>query len=144
MPTDELFADYMKGTYHPVADVLFFQYGRYLMIASSRDGLDVPSNLQGLWNNSNTPPWEGDIHSNINVQMNYWPAEVTNLASALPFINYVYNESQTNDRGKRWHVRKTVGGGPCGRKIIYSAIRLELEPSGQMPGIACICGKISV
>lgn len=102
MPTDELFADYMNGTYHPVADVLFFQYGRYLMIASSRDGLDVPSNLQGLWNNSNTPPWEGDIHSNINVQMNYWPAEVTNLAEChWPFINYVYNESQTNESWKR-------------------------------------------
>ena len=102
VPTDELFADYMKGTYHPVADVLFFQYGRYLMIASSRDGLDVPSNLQGLWNNSNTPPWEGDIHSNINVQMNYWPAEVTNLAEChLPFINYVYNESQTNELWKK-------------------------------------------
>lgn len=78
-------------------DKLYFQYGRYLMIASSRDGLDLPSNLQGLWNNSNTPPWEGDIHSNINVQMNYWPAEATNLAEChLPFIKYIYNESQVN------------------------------------------------
>lgn len=102
LPTDKLFTDYMKGTYHPAADELFFQYGRYLMIASSRDGLDLPSNLQGLWNNSNTPPWEGDIHSNINVQMNYWPAEVTNLAEChLPFINYIYNESQLNDAWKK-------------------------------------------
>lgn len=80
----------------------FFQYGRYLMIASSRNGLDLPSNLQGLWNNSNIPPWEGDIHSNINVQMNYWPAEVINLAEChLPFINYIYNEYQTNESWKK-------------------------------------------
>ncbi len=102
VPTDKLFADYTQGIYHPAADELFFQYGRYLMIASSRDGLDLPSNLQGLWNNSNTPPWEGDIHSNINVQMNYWPAEVTNLAEChRPFINYIYNESQLNDSWKK-------------------------------------------
>lgn len=102
VPTDQLFSDYMKGVYHPTADVLFFQYGRYLMIASSRNGLDLPSNLQGLWNNSNRPPWEGDIHSNINVQMNYWPAEVTNLAEChMPFINYIYNESQINESWKK-------------------------------------------
>lgn len=102
VPTDQLFSDYMKGVYHPTADVLFFQYGRYLMIASSRNGLDLPSNLQGLWNNSNRPPWEGDIHSNINVQMNYWPAEVTNLAEChMPFINYIYNESQIHESWKK-------------------------------------------
>lgn len=101
LPTDEMFMDYMKGNYHPLADILHFQYGRYLMIASSRNGLDLPSNLQGLWNNSNTPPWECDLHSNINVQMNYWPAEVTNLPEChLPFINYIYNESQLHSSWK--------------------------------------------
>ncbi len=94
VPTDELFAAYNAGTYNPAADVLYFQYGRYLMIACSRAGLDLPSNLQGLWNNSNTPPWRSDIHSNINVQMNYWPAEVTNLAECHePFLRYIYNEA---------------------------------------------------
>lgn len=111
VPTDQLFNDYMKGIYHPAADVLFFQYGRYLMIASSRDGLDLPSNLQGLWNNSNRPPWEGDIHSNINVQMNYWPAEVTNLAEChMPFINYVYNESQINESWKKMAAEHSCRG----------------------------------
>lgn len=96
VPTDELFKGNMKdGVYNPLADVLHFQYGRYLAIASSRPGLDLPSNLQGLWNNNNTPPWECDLHSNINVQMNYWPVEVTNLSEChLPFINYIFNESQ--------------------------------------------------
>lgn len=95
IPTDELFRKYTDGEFNPAADVLYFQYGRYLKIACSRDGLDLPSNLQGLWNDSNSPPWESDIHSNINVQMNYWPVETTNLAEChMPFINYIYNESQ--------------------------------------------------
>lgn len=92
-PTDQLLADYSQGKIDPALDVLFFQYGRYLTIASSRQNLDLPSNLQGIWNNSNNPPWESDIHSNINVQMNYWPVEVANLSEChLPFINYIYNE----------------------------------------------------
>ena len=95
VPTDELFRRYTAGEYNPAADVLYFQYGRYLQIACSRAGLALPSNLQGLWNNSNKPPWESDIHSNINVQMNHWPVETTNLAEChAPFIDYVYNESQ--------------------------------------------------
>jgi len=58
---------------------LYFQFGRYLLIASSRPG-DLPANLQGVWNDSMSPPWDADYHLNINLQMNYWPAEVTNLA----------------------------------------------------------------
>lgn len=96
--TDELLKSYSAGKYNPALDVLFFQYGRYLTIASSRKGLDLPSNLQGVWNNSNTPPWEADIHSNINVQMNYWPTEVANLAEChYPFIHYIYNEAMVRN-----------------------------------------------
>jgi len=94
IPTNELLVNYTKGQYDPALDVLFFQYGRYLTIGCSRDGLNLTSNLQGLWNNSNNPPWESDIHSNINIQMNYWPTEVANLAECHnPFINYIYNEA---------------------------------------------------
>lgn len=101
IPTNELFKNYTNGIYDPAADVLYFQYGRYLKIACSRPGLDQPSNLQGLWNDSNNPPWESDIHSNINVQMNYWPVETTNLAEChLPFINYIYNEAILHDSWK--------------------------------------------
>ncbi|MBN1129049.1 MAG: glycoside hydrolase family 95 protein, partial [Chitinispirillaceae bacterium] len=74
MPTDSLLARYRSGSYDPALEVLYFQYGRYLMLACSRGGLALPSNLQGIWCNSNTPMWQCDIHSNINVQMNYWPA----------------------------------------------------------------------
>jgi alpha-L-fucosidase 2 len=72
----------------PGMEALQFQYGRYLLIASSRGGL--PANLQGLWNVSNTPPWNSDYHTDINVQMNYWGAEVANLPEChLPIINLV-------------------------------------------------------
>lgn len=94
MTTDELLRNHKYNNY---LDMLCFQYGRYLMISSSR-GSAVPSNLQGLWNNVNNPPWECDYHSNINIQMNYWPAEVTNLAEChMPFINYVSTEAMKPD-----------------------------------------------
>lgn len=67
---------------------LYFQFGRYLLISSSREGL-LPANLQGLWCNTINTPWNGDYHLNINLQMNYWPAEVTNLSELhLPLINW--------------------------------------------------------
>ncbi|WON92292.1 glycosyl hydrolase family 95 catalytic domain-containing protein [Sphingobacterium sp. UGAL515B_05] len=73
----------------PALEALVYQYGRYLLISSSRKG-GLPANLQGLWNNSNNPPWRSDYHSNINVQMNYWPAEVANLGeSAWPYLDYI-------------------------------------------------------
>ena len=80
---------------------MYFAYGRYLLIASSR-GVMLPNNLQGIWNNSNTPPWNADIHSNINVQMNYWPAEVTNLSELhLPYTEYIYREACERPQWRR-------------------------------------------
>lgn len=68
---------------------LYFNYGRYLEISSSR-GIDVPNNLQGIWNNLSRAPWNSDIHTNINIQMNYWPSEPTNLSEChLPFLNFI-------------------------------------------------------
>lgn len=102
VPTSELLANYKNGIYSAAAEVLAFQYGRFHTIASSRQGLDLPANLQGIWNDSNTPPWESDIHSNVNVQMNYWPTEVTNLSEChLPFINYIENEVTIQDSWKK-------------------------------------------
>lgn len=96
--TDELVRRFRSDIY---LDELYFQYGRYLMIASSR-GMDLPNNLQGIWNDSNTPPWESDIHTNINIQMNYWPAETTNLSEChKPFLNYIAIESAKSKGGMR-------------------------------------------
>jgi alpha-L-fucosidase 2 len=76
-------------TVDPQLESLLFQYGRYLLISCSRPG-GLPANLQGLWNDSNRPPWHSDYHANINVEMNYWPAEPANLSEcAEPFFNLV-------------------------------------------------------
>ena len=73
----------------PQLEELLFQYGRYLLISCSRPG-GLPANLQGLWNDSNKPPWHSDYHANINIQMNYWLAEPANLAEcAIPFFDLV-------------------------------------------------------
>jgi alpha-L-fucosidase 2 len=76
----------------PQLETLLFQYGRYLLISCSRPG-GLPANLQGLWNDNNSPAWDSDYHANINIQMNYWPAESANLSEcAQPFFDLV--ESQ--------------------------------------------------
>jgi alpha-L-fucosidase 2 len=68
---------------------LYYQFGRYLLISSSRPG-DLPANLQGIWADGLRVPWSADYHININIQMNYWPAEITNLGElAEPFIDFI-------------------------------------------------------
>jgi alpha-L-fucosidase 2 len=68
---------------------LYYQFGRYLLISSSRPG-GLPANLQGIWADGLRPPWSADYHININIQMNYWPAEITNLSeTAEPFIDFI-------------------------------------------------------
>jgi len=69
-----------EQTPDPSLAALYFQFGRYLMVAGSRPDSPLPTNLQGIWAEEYSTPWRGDFHSNINLQMNYWPAEVTNLA----------------------------------------------------------------
>lgn len=88
--TDDLLKNYNPQEGQALEE-LFFQYGRYLLISSSRDCPDaLPANLQGVWNAVDNPPWNSDYHLNINLQMNYWPAYVTNLLeTAFPVINYI-------------------------------------------------------
>ena len=104
VPTNELIDEYNngKGDDALMLEQLYFAYGRYLEIASSR-GVDLPSNLQGIWNNIPQAAWNADIHSNINVQMNYWPAEPTNLSEMhLPFLNYIYNMAEVHPEWQKW------------------------------------------
>ena len=79
LPTDKRLASYSSGEADPDLEALYFQYGRYLLISSSRPG-GIAANLQGIWNNLVRPPWSSNYTTNINVQMNYWPAEPTNLS----------------------------------------------------------------
>ncbi|MBN2128579.1 MAG: glycoside hydrolase family 95 protein, partial [Sedimentisphaerales bacterium] len=78
-PTDARLRELRNGAEDPSLATLYFQFGRYLLISCSRPGT-MPSNLQGLWNDKIAAPWNADYHININVQMNYWPAEVCNLS----------------------------------------------------------------
>ena len=88
-PTDERLRAVKKGNFDPQFEVLYFQFGRYLLISSSRPGC-LPANLQGKWNQYTKAPWNSDYHFNINFQMNYWPSQVTNLAEcSLPYFDYV-------------------------------------------------------
>ena len=89
LPTDERLAAVQRGSADNGLMSLYFQYGRYLLISSSRPG-SLPANLQGKWNDKLNPPWNSDYHVNINLQMNYWPAEVANLAEcAEPLFDFI-------------------------------------------------------
>jgi alpha-L-fucosidase 2 len=79
LPTNERLDRVKKGGRDPGLEVLYFQFGRYLLESCSRPG-GMPANLQGLWNDQIQAPWNADYHTNINIQMNYWPAEVCNLS----------------------------------------------------------------
>ena len=90
-PTDERLHDVKAGENDPQLVALYFQFGRYLLIGCSRPGC-MPSNLQGLWNEHIKAPWNSDYHININIQMNYWPAEVCNLSECHePFFDLIDN-----------------------------------------------------
>jgi alpha-L-fucosidase 2 len=95
LPTDERLLGYTEGAKDPSLETLYFQYGRYLLISSSRTKA-VPANLQGIWNKELRPPWSSNYTTNINVQMNYWPAEVANLSEMhLPLMDFIKNTAAT-------------------------------------------------
>ena len=89
LPTYKRLARYRQGKTDYKLEEIYYQFGRYLLIASSRPG-NLPANLQGIWHNNVDGPWRVDYHNNINVQMNYWPAGSTNLAECtLPLIDFI-------------------------------------------------------
>lgn len=104
-PMPQLVADYnaTDSSYldNRFLEELYFNYGRYLLISCAQ-GIALPANLQGIWNYSNKAVWHCDIHANINVQMNYWPAEVTNLSELHHnLLDYVYNEALVHTQWRR-------------------------------------------
>ncbi|CAI8039851.1 Alpha-L-fucosidase 2 [Geodia barretti] len=89
LPTDERLEAVKAGASDPELVALYFQYGRYLMMGSSRPGC-LPANLQGIWNEHMNAPWNSDFHTNINLQMNYWVPEICNLAEChIPLFDYM-------------------------------------------------------
>ncbi len=90
LPTDERLQRVQKGGADNGLMSLYFQFGRYLLMSSSRAPGVLPANLQGIWNWELNAPWNADFHTNINLQMNYWPAENCNLSeTALPLSNFM-------------------------------------------------------
>ena len=95
---------------HLFLEQLYFHFGRYLAISSNRQPIAAPNNLQGIWNDRGTDsPWNSDIHTNINIQMNYWPTEITNLSDLhKPFVNFIIRGAQSEG----WkNVGKQYNGG---------------------------------
>lgn len=89
LPTYKRLARYRKGGADFGLEEIYYQFGRYLLIASSRKG-NLPANLQGLWSNGMDGPWHVDYHNNINIQMNYWPANPTNLSECVsPLMDFI-------------------------------------------------------
>jgi len=90
LPTDERLRRFQAGGDDPGLIATYFQYGRYLLMGSSRHPAQLPANLQGIWNKDIAAPWNSDYHTNINLQMNYWPAEVCNLTETVePVISFM-------------------------------------------------------
>lgn len=122
MPTDKRLSMYRNGGEDPDLEQTMFQYGRYLLASCSRPG-GLPANLQGLWNDSNKPPWASDYHNNINLQMNYWGAESTNLSEChLPLLDFIEASAEScrlatrkafGERTKGWTARtsQSIFGG---------------------------------
>ncbi len=99
LTTDERLKAYASGASDPYLETLYFQFGRYLLISSSREDSEVPCNLQGIWSKDRHPAWGADLHTNINVQMNYWPAEPLGLSqSALPLMEFIKNCSVAGEK----------------------------------------------
>jgi alpha-L-fucosidase 2 len=95
LPTDERLLRYSEGKEDKNLEVLYFNYGRYLLISSSRT-LGVPANLQGIWNPYMRPPWSSNYTTNINVEENYWLAESTNLSELhQPLLSFIKNIAET-------------------------------------------------
>lgn len=105
-----------EGAKDPALLALLFNFGRYLLISCSRPGT-LPANLQGIWNNSNSPAWHCDYHTNINIQMNYWPAELTGLPEMHEkYLNYLYNMAVVQPVWKNY----ATGNGTDGRYLHHS------------------------
>lgn len=101
IPTDRLVEMARHGEIHPRLYELMFDYGRYLLIASSRPGT-LPANLQGIWANKIQTPWNGDYHTDINVEMNYWLAGVTNLSELqLPLFDLIASLEEPGSKTAR-------------------------------------------
>ena len=146
-PTDQRIKDFAAGN-DPDLAALVFQYGRYLLIASSRPG-GQPANLQGIWNDSLNPPWDSKWTVNINTEMNYWPAEVANLSECTePLFDMIARLCRHRRARRRRHTTARAAG-CCITTPTSGAARRRSTPattasgSPAARGCASTCGSIT-
>lgn len=128
LPTDQRLKLVIEGEQDPGLTVLQFQYGRYLLMGSSRRPAILPANLQGIWNKDYEAAWNSDFHTNINIQMNYWPAEVCNLSETALVLSDFINRLREPGRltaektfnSKGWTVNHLTD--PFGRTSITDGV----------------------
>ena len=134
LPTDERLAAVKKGTLDQGLIELYFQYGRYLLLGSSQKPGELPANLQGIWCKDFEAPWQSDFHTNINLQMNYWPADVTGLPETVqPLILFMDRIRQNGVvtassmyGAKGWTMHHTTS--PFGQTALHDAVEYGTYP----------------
>lgn len=136
LPTDERLAAVKNGAEDPHLIAQYFQFGRYLLMGSSRVPGQLPANLQGIWNEHLNAPWNSDYHTNINLQMNYWPAEVGNLAETIKPLTDFLDSLQIPGRetarkmygADGWTVHHNTA--VFGRTAVHDGIQHGMFPMG--------------
>ncbi len=136
LPTDERLKRFQSGADDPGLITTYFQYGRYLLMGSSRHPAQLPANLQGIWNKDLEAPWNSDYHTNINLQMNYWPAEVCNLSeTAEPLTRFMEqltipgNTTARDTYGANgWTLHHTTD--PFGKTAVLDGVYWGMFPLG--------------
>jgi alpha-L-fucosidase 2 len=136
IPTDERLRRFREGGDDPGLIATYFQYGRYLLMGSSRAPAQLPANLQGIWNKDMLAPWNSDYHTNINLQMNYWPAEVCNLGeTVMPltrFMEEITAPGSVTARemygAKGWTLHHTTD--PFGKTAVLDGVYWGMFPMG--------------
>ncbi len=134
MPTDKRMHEFWWGEEDPDLITLYYNFGRYLLIESSGKRAKLPANLQGIWCHDFNPPWGSDFHTNINLQMNYWPAECANLSrTADPFTHFMkmisrFGESTAKElfEARGWVVNHTTD--PYGKTGVHDSVDCGFFP----------------
>jgi len=136
LPTDERLRRFSEGNDDPGLIATYFMYGRYLLMGSSRYPAQMPANLQGIWNKDIEAPWNSDYHTNINLQMNYWPAEVCNLSeTTAPLVHFMEEltvpgsvTARETYGAKGWTLHHTTD--PFGKTAVLDGVYWGMFPLG--------------
>ena len=134
LPTDQRLKELTWDEYDPDLFALYYNFGRYLLIESSGKNARLPANLQGIWCHDFNPPWGSDFHTNINLQMNYWPSECANLSETVrPFIHFMKMISSFGQKtakelfgARGWTVNHTVDA--FGRTGVHDSVDCGFFP----------------